>query len=583
MKDPNDFTVKIEDLIGSLEESLRHGVEQPGSKSFVFKHDAPGYQLPRGTVRLTGVASLSNLNTRFAEFEHYRFDAATSRLIWTNTQEAPVENSTILVSYTTRDLPSGLTDFNAGSVAGTLLRAVAREMTLLYAQMDEAYRRAFIDGATGVALDNVTALLGVTRNPAKKATGFVTFSLKKGAQPPVKIPLGTRVADGSGHVFVTVPNPDHKPENGEDGVIGNNQTEAMVKIEAVEPGPDSNVGSGTITIMPTPPPKISGVVNPAETDGGLEAESDAQLRERTKHRLEEKGNATLNAIKFAVLDIDGISGVEVIDQQTDASLPLGEVRVRYFGGDKTDELRRQVEEKIEKTRAAGVMVRLDKFINVEISGVFYLIPKPQFPTDANAKFKEAAIRLIQSSPIGAPLSLRRLKSLADETPGLADVAEAKLTFKKSNGATGNVTDPLPLTREEMLSPGELTAVTLTELLIVNSGKNANNFTVDLQLTAATSNAGTNAGSKAEFREFTLDLRLSGSAKLKEHPEQSPVSVGSFTRPAKFQNGATARVMFALADFDKFNKDIHVNAIEVTITAAAYPGLREAKQTITATV
>lgn len=565
MKDPNDFTEKIEDLIGSLEESLRHGVEQPGSKSFVFKHDAPGYQLPRGTVRVTSVASLSNVNSRFQEFLHYQFDAATSRLKWINDADAPVENSTILISYTTRDLPSGLTDFNAGSVAGTLLRAVAREMTLLYAQMDEAYRRAFIDGASGVALDNVVALLGVTRNPARKAKGTVTFSLKKGAQPPVKILAGTKVADGSGHVFVTT----------KEEIIGNNQTGVDAEIEAVEPGPDSNVGSKAITIMPTPPPKISGVENKDATAGGLDAESDAQLRERAKHRLEEKGNATLNAIKFAVLDIDGISGVEVIDQQADGSIPLGEVRVRYFGGDKTKELRQQVLDKIEKTRAAGVMVRLDEFIEVVISGVFFLLPKAQFPKDAEAKFKAAAANAIESSPIGAPLSLRRLKSLADEIPGLADVAEAKLTFKKTSGATGNVTDPLPLTREEMLRPGELTALVLTELLVVAAGKNGNNFTVDLQIAAS--------GSKTEFRDFTLDLRLSGNARLKEHPDQSPVSVGSFTRPAQFKNAATARIAFTLADLDKFNKDIHVNNIELTITAAAYPGLREVKQTITATV
>jgi hypothetical protein len=566
MKDPNDFTVKIEDLIGSLEDSLRHGVEQPGGKTFVFKHDAPGYQLPRGAIRVTSVASLSNVNARFQEFQHYQFDAATSRLTWINAQDAPVENSTILINYTTRDLPSGLTDFNAGGVAGTLLRAVARELTLLYGQMDEAYRRAFIDGASGVALDNVVALLGVTRNPARKAKGAVTFSLKKGAQPPVKIVAGTRVADGGGHVFVTT----------KEAVIGNNQNGVDVEIEAVEPGPDGNVGSKAITIMPTPPPKISGVENNGPTAGGLEAESDDRLRERAKHRLEEKGNATLNAIKFAVLDIDGVSGVEVIDQQADSSIPLGEARVRYFGGDKTRELRQQVLDKIEKTRAAGVMVRLDEFVEVSISGVFYLIPRPQFPKDADARFKESAINAIEASPIGAPLSLRRLKSLADEVPGLADVAEAKLTFTKSTGATGNVTDPLPLTREEMLRPGELTALALTDLLIAAAGKNGNNFTADLQIMASD-------GKAAEFRDFTLDARLSGSARLKEHPDQSPVSVGSFSRPAQFRNGATARVAFTLADLDKFNKDIHVNTIELTITAAAYPGLREAKQTITATV
>ena len=64
-------------------------------------------------------------------------------------------------------------------------------MKLLYEQMDQAYRRAFVDEANGAALDNVVALLNVTRNPALKARGEVTFFLKSATDRNVPIPAGT--------------------------------------------------------------------------------------------------------------------------------------------------------------------------------------------------------------------------------------------------------------------------------------------------------------------------------------------------------------------------------------------------------
>src|SRR5262249_11604314 len=117
----------------------------------------------------------------------------------------PDDNSRLTVGYLYRDLPSGITDFNDGSVASTLVRTVGRELKLLFEQMDQAYRRAFIDYAQGVALDNVVALLGISRNLALPAQGEVTFSLKKAARADVMIPVGTRVADARGRMFkVTV-------------------------------------------------------------------------------------------------------------------------------------------------------------------------------------------------------------------------------------------------------------------------------------------------------------------------------------------------------------------------------------------
>ena len=67
------------------------------------------------------------------------------------------------------DIASGLggrlalTDANEGSVVRTLAEAFARELAVCYEQLDSVYRNAYLDSASGPALDNVVALLGLER------------------------------------------------------------------------------------------------------------------------------------------------------------------------------------------------------------------------------------------------------------------------------------------------------------------------------------------------------------------------------------------------------------------------------------
>src|SRR5215207_3650326 len=155
MTDPNDFTVSLQDVITALETSVREGVEQPASVAFFYQPGASGYDLPRTAVSVTRVTSIVRadvsgvIRNKLVTFHPSQYRLDGNRLIWVEKRksELPAEGARFEVEYTYRDLPSGLTDFNPGSVAGTLLRAAAREVTLLYNQMNEAYRRAFIDEA----------------------------------------------------------------------------------------------------------------------------------------------------------------------------------------------------------------------------------------------------------------------------------------------------------------------------------------------------------------------------------------------------------------------------------------------------
>ncbi len=196
------FSEAYKDIIDALEDRVRYGVEQPARQRFSFEGARTTYELPDTAYAVTRVTGLRDRQVYvFEPGEDFRF--ANSRLIWLDEGAKPDQGSRFEVEYTYRERPAGLTDFNPGSVVGTLVRTVARQMKLIYDQMDEAYRRAFIDEATGVALDNVVALLGVTRIPAQQAEGGVTFFRRRATTTPVGIPRDTRVADESGRTFAT--------------------------------------------------------------------------------------------------------------------------------------------------------------------------------------------------------------------------------------------------------------------------------------------------------------------------------------------------------------------------------------------
>jgi uncharacterized phage protein gp47/JayE len=629
------FSEAYKDIIDALEDRVRNGVEQPDRVQFTYKGTVSSYELPRqayAITRVTGVVGGPGGRGQFFEFVPDRdFRFGNNRIIWREGEgaEQPREGSRFEVEYTYRERPAGLTDFNPGSVVGTLVRAVARQMKLIYDQMDEAYRRAFIDEATGAALDNVVALLGVTRNPPLSAKGEVTFFLRGATDSPVVIPADTRVADESGRTFRTIeegvipqekdefrvqsdgvlrvtdrvaelvgiwlrevdPDPELElatedpPVSGEDertitladGVTPEGQLRVRyrpksvtVPIEAVQPGPEGNVNAETIVIMPTPPRGVDGVVNEEPVTGGVLPEPDDQLRERAKHALEQAGNATLNAIRFGVLDVDGVEGVEIIDHSVDATVLLGEVRVRYFGGARTE-----VAQAVEETRAAGVLVKLDEIEQVLVSGVFYLIPDPDAPSNAVSQFLSAVVEIVNSLAIGEPLSIRRLNALVYDVSVLADVAEAQLVHDRGGNAGQPVTDPLLIGPTELVRPdvSNLEAVLVGTLRVAASRRVGAGNELDLQLLDAD-------GNPIEWRNFSLDLTVTLLARRQSTPGQPPVRVGSLTKTATWNDANTATLTITPDDIaslqPSYRPEEHLPEVNVVVAAAAFPGILNAE-------
>jgi len=631
------FSRSFESLILSLQDSLLLGVEQPATLELLYRSTTQTYPV-KGPGPVSGLAAqitgfVSNKPAVFSLGLHYSF--AVGQLVWLPVPDAalaagwfPDDNSRLTVGYFYRDLPSGITDFNAGSVAGTLVRAVSRELKLLYEQMDEAYRRAFIDYAQGVALDNVVALLGVSRNLALPAQGEVTFTLKKAPRNDVTIPVGTRVADARGRVFrVTAPGlipavleedfsgaakqlqasqaiasvvrvqvkgtntalatVDSEPGKkfGADGRTVTLQLEppagatlvlrylaktpqAVVPVLALDNGPEGNLGSGSLTVMPTPPRGLDGSVNNERpTTGGQAAEDDAPLRERAKHALETAGNATLNAIRFAVLSVDGVDSVEVRDYSVDPAIPLGEVWVRYATGEA--DLQDTVQAIVDQTRSAGIKARVTAVSTVVLSGVFCVIPDVNGAgPEARERFQREVVKALSGLGIGEPVSMRKLASHVFQIAGLADVAEAQLNCQRLAAPLQPVAaDPFLVGAGEQVRPdaGAITVKALKSLAASAATLTAGK-TLACQLGLRDE-----AAKPVPMRNFQLALTGVVRGKPSATPNQPLAQVAQVSGSVLFKAGAQGVASFDLVTVPGL-ATLDPASLELLVQAAAYPGL-----------
>jgi uncharacterized phage protein gp47/JayE len=634
------FSRPFQDLVDSLVDSLQFGVDQPASLELLYRFGTRAYPL-QGPGPVSGLAdqitgSVAGKPAIFNLGQHYVYEVG--QLVWQDLPSPvdpdiaaswfPDDNSRLTVGYFFRDLPSGISDFNAGSVAGTMVRALSRELKLLYEQMDQAYQRAFIDFAQGAALDNVVALLGILRNPALLAQGEVTFSLKKASRGDVPIPSGTRVANARGRMFrvtapgvikasldepatatgvvvhtsqaigtlthvrvqgtptdlTTVPTAAGKPFGDDEATITLAATPSSpsvivtyqaktpsvkVPVVALDPGPEGNLGSGSLTVMPTPPRGVDGgVVNEKPLTGGEAAETDLQLRERAKHALERAGNATLNAIRYAVLNIKGVDSVEVRDFSIDETIPVGEVWVRISTG-KPDEVGALVDDVVDKTRAAGIKARVAQVSTVLLSGTLYVIPdNTGSGSDAYVRYKTMVVAALSALGIGEPVSPRKLASLVLQVAGLADLGEGQLDYVRGNDPAKPVnTDPFVIDASEQARPDEGSLnVAPIHALAASAASLAGDGTLTVTVQMVDDD-----GLPIHFRNVQFAVLATIRAKPTATPNQPLQRVAQVSGTATFFAVDHTQPTFGKAVIANL-ESLDATTIEVVIQAAAYPGI-----------
>jgi uncharacterized phage protein gp47/JayE len=167
-------------------------------------------------------------------------------------------------------------DTSIGSVTRKIIDAVAGAMAENSIDDHLTQYQYDIDSKSGGALDDFVAVFGQARQQAQRASGVVTFSRPSSlaASQVATIPLGTQVmAATSPPVQVGTIAP---------AVLALGQTSVDVPVQALQAGPQGNVAAGTLLNLASSVPGVTTTANSQSLSGGLNQQSDADLRAQFK-------------------------------------------------------------------------------------------------------------------------------------------------------------------------------------------------------------------------------------------------------------------------------------------------------------
>lgn len=173
----------------------------------------------------------------------------------------------------------------------------------------------YVQTATGSALDLLAYTYGLTRKPAAKATGTITFSRASGAGV-LPIPAGTTVRT------VSIGGTVYRLLTTAAAQFGDGQTSVAVAVIAEAAGAGYNLGAGYYSILDSYLPGV------AATNGsdwlatpGADQESDADLRLRIRNQFLASGRWHTDAVYRAL--IAEFAGIAVDRIFFDHDIPRG--------------------------------------------------------------------------------------------------------------------------------------------------------------------------------------------------------------------------------------------------------------------
>lgn len=226
-----------------------------------------------------------------------------------------------------RVFPSDLV-LTSNSNAGILSRLIAwREYEQIQAQQ-QVYYSAFVSTATGSALDRLGANVDLPRKvdrPAKTTLTIVTDG-------EYLIEAGTQFETEDGYIFDLT-----------DDVVSTqkgNTWQAVGNAEAEDTGEITNVEPNTITIVYDPDESIVSVTNPEKASGGQDYEEDPQYRARLIAENANRPSPTLNGVRSALLNVQGVREVNIVENKFATADKYGNppysVHIYCLGGNKQD-------------------------------------------------------------------------------------------------------------------------------------------------------------------------------------------------------------------------------------------------------
>ncbi len=329
-------------------------------------------------------------------------------------------------------------DFRIGDATdtGAILATITPQLSTLWQQSQRVFQSQDVETATGIALDQIVALLGITRQEATATTVTLTLSGNEG----VVVEAGKQVRTDQDTYTITT--------TVTIGAGGTVDTTAQNDIEGARP-----LEAGATWAIITPVAGWDSVSNAAAGVTGEDFESDNSLRSRYLQSLQAASSCTDDAIRAAVLEKDFVQQCRVISNRTQSpgtggALP-GEILTVVWPNTLGTEQKDEVGEAIYRNTAAGsgwagaetyetttdsdvpVTVRWSFASEVTVDVVVNVTTTSEYPADGDQQVEASITELFSDLKIDEDVSLYLVQCAA----GIKGVIGATATL---NGSAADV-------------------------------------------------------------------------------------------------------------------------------------------------
>lgn len=345
--------------------------------------------------------------------------------------------------------------FTSGDPLLAFWQSVATQLDFLQAQIAVVLSLARASTSTGADLDSWMAQFQFFRLQAVPGTGAETFSINAVAGVSIIIPAGALVQTVGGaiqyEVVADVADPAWNPvANGYVLPIGS--LSVSPTIQAVIPGPGSNVAANLLTQFGSSVPGIASCTNPEPITNGVGAESDAAFRSRFILYLATLAKATRAAILAAAQSVQqGLLIALLENQQPNGTPLLGSFTVIADDGSGSPpaSLISAIFAAVDATRAFSVQPFVvpptQIFISIGLSINVGPLPLPSGTSTAtvNIAVQNAVATMVNQLSPGGRLNGSAIIAAALAVPFVAAVNPSSVTI---NGGTA---DLIPTIQQEV--------------------------------------------------------------------------------------------------------------------------------------
>ncbi len=281
-------------------------------------------------------------------------------------------------------------EFDFNTPEGIHNESLTYEISALDEEILELSNMFNIDGAKGIFLDYLQKLLPVEpRYSGKNANGLVIIE----TDTELIIPKDTVVNAGTLEYKVM-----------ETTIINSANNELYVM--AVDTGTEYNIPERTINKITGF--NVSNIYNPYAFTNGEGLESDSDFRYRLKNAKNKSATATYDAIKTALLDLDVVNDVIILDPKTTPATSDGTTKIIVDG---TPD--RKIAKAILDTLAAGINTIADSALDYHTEE-FLITKKIKTAITYNIlKFKSLKIR-VEVLEVNGEKDSRWTKPIQDE-------------------------------------------------------------------------------------------------------------------------------------------------------------------------